>query len=77
LYQSSEAQITRGVTKPDNIELISGWQVGGWALPLLLKYSLPLVIILCLLMALMFYFGRRSQPLKLKRQQEHYAEAAP
>ena len=67
LYQSSEAQVTRGVIRPKNIELISGWQLGARTLPLLLKCSLPPVIIFCLLMALMFYLGRRSKPLKPSR----------
>jgi hypothetical protein len=65
LDQSSEAQIGRGVVKPENIATVAGWRLGGWVLRHLLRFMLWPVAVLCLLVALAFYLGwraRRSPP---------------
>lgn len=61
LDQSSEAQIGRGVVKPENIATVAGWRLGGWALRHLLLVVLLPVAVVGLLLALAFYLGRRAR----------------
>jgi hypothetical protein len=66
LYSSSNAHVTRGVVKPENIEAIAGSRIAGLFLGYaILLFVLPVVVI-CLLMALMFYLGRQSRVIKDK-----------
>jgi hypothetical protein len=66
LFSSSEAQVTRGVVRPKNIEAIASAQIAklflGYAV---LLFAIPVVIV-CLLMGLMFYLGRHSKEPKAK-----------
>ena len=75
LNMSSEAQISRGVFKPENIDSIAGMHVAGWFARQLLKFIMLPVAVVCLLMALMFYLGRGARSRKEKRvAQARYAE---
>jgi hypothetical protein len=66
LDMSPEAQVGRGVSRSENIESVVSWQIGGWVLGSILLLLVPLVVIIGLLMALMFYLGRRTLPIQGK-----------
>jgi hypothetical protein len=66
LEQSSEAQVMRGVVKPANIERIAGWRAGRWFTWQVLKIILLIVLLFCLLLAFIFYLGRRTRTRKSK-----------
>jgi hypothetical protein len=78
LSQSPEAQITRGVIRPANIQSVASWHIGGWVLGLLLTLILLPVVVIALLMVLVFYLGRRSGSLKHKGEaKSRYPESSP
>ena len=66
LYQSSSAEITRGVIQSENIMSVAGWRVGGWVMVHVFSFILLAVWILGLLIVFIFYLGRLSNLLKQK-----------
>jgi len=82
IAQSSEARITRGVVKPGSIDSLAGWRIALWVLALVLiqmiKFILPPVIFIGILMALMFFLGRRTGSLgREDKAKQPYNEASP
>jgi uncharacterized integral membrane protein len=78
LSKSSNAQIIRGVIRPANIDSVVAWHIGGWALGILLTFILLPVVVIGLLMALMFYLGRRSRsPKPNDEAKKIYPESSP
>ena len=66
LYKSSDAQILHGIIKPVNIESVADVQVVSLVLGNLFIIILMSVMVICLLMVLMYYFGRLTRSQKPK-----------
>lgn len=78
LTKSSNSQINRGVSRPANIDSVVASHIGSWALGILLAFILLPVVVIGLIMALMFYLGRRSGRLKNEGEaKRRYPESSP